>query len=93
MRLVGQDKAAINTIATLAPSLVVTGPRAEASRMVAIRALHHLLSRRVNLRLLDEGSVRPGDCVPIHMGFALERVDEENATQAPPGPGADGARG
>ena len=40
------------------------------------------VSRRVNIGLLDAGIVRPGDCVLIHMGFALERVDEEKATQA-----------
>ena len=40
------------------------------------------VSRRVNIGLLDEGSVRPGDSVLIHMGFALEVVDEERATQA-----------
>jgi hydrogenase expression/formation protein HypC len=40
------------------------------------------VARRVNIGLLDAGSVRLGDCVLIHMGFALERVDEEKATQA-----------
>jgi len=38
--------------------------------------------RRVNIGLLDAGSVRAADCVLIHMGFALERVDEERANQA-----------
>lgn len=40
------------------------------------------VSRRVNIGLLDEGSVGAGDWVLIHMGFALERVDEEKAAQA-----------
>lgn len=40
------------------------------------------VSRRINIGLLDAGSVQPGDCVLIHMGFALERVDEKKAMQA-----------
>lgn len=40
------------------------------------------VSRRVNIGMLDEGSVRPGGWVLIHMGFALEQVDEESATRA-----------
>jgi hydrogenase expression/formation protein HypC len=40
------------------------------------------VARRVNIGLLDAGSVRRGDCVLIHMGFALERVDIEKATRA-----------
>jgi hydrogenase expression/formation protein HypC len=40
------------------------------------------VSRRVNIGLLDEGSVGPGDWVVIHMGFVLERVDEGRALQA-----------
>ena len=40
------------------------------------------VSRRVNIGLLDEGSVGPGDWVLIHMGFVLERVDEAKAAQA-----------
>jgi hydrogenase expression/formation protein HypC len=36
--------------------------------------------RNVNVGLLDEdGGVRPGDWVLIHVGFALSRVDEEEA--------------
>ena len=36
--------------------------------------------RTVNVSLLDDGrSVRPGDWVLIHVGFALARVDEEEA--------------
>jgi hydrogenase expression/formation protein HypC len=37
--------------------------------------------RRVNVSLLDddEGGVAPGDWVLIHVGFALSKVDEEEA--------------
>jgi hydrogenase expression/formation protein HypC len=40
--------------------------------------------RRINLGLLepDEGAPAPGDWVLIHMGFALERIDEAEARQA-----------
>jgi len=40
------------------------------------------VARRVNIGLLDEGSVGPGDWVLIHMGFAVERVDEGKAAAA-----------
>lgn len=35
--------------------------------------------RVVNIGLLDEGTVRPGDWVLIHVGFALSKLDEEEA--------------
>jgi hydrogenase expression/formation protein HypC len=35
--------------------------------------------RRVNIALLGEGSTRPGDWVLIHVGFALARIDEDEA--------------
>lgn len=37
--------------------------------------------RRVNVSLLgdDDGGVAPGDWVLIHVGFALSKVDEEEA--------------
>jgi hydrogenase expression/formation protein HypC len=36
--------------------------------------------RNVNIGLLDEGeSVGPGDWVLIHVGFAISKVDEEEA--------------
>jgi hydrogenase expression/formation protein HypC len=37
--------------------------------------------RNVNVGLLDsvEGAVQPGDWVLIHVGFALSKVDEEEA--------------
>jgi len=38
------------------------------------------LRRNVNVGLLDDdGGVRPGDWVLIHVGFALSRVDEQEA--------------
>ncbi len=35
--------------------------------------------RRVNVALLTADEVRPGDWVLIHVGFALARIDEEEA--------------
>lgn len=38
------------------------------------------LRRNVNVGLLDEdGEARPGDWVLVHVGFALSKVDEEEA--------------
>jgi hydrogenase expression/formation protein HypC len=38
------------------------------------------LRRKVNVGLLDgDGGARPGDWVLIHVGFALSRVDEQEA--------------
>jgi hydrogenase expression/formation protein HypC len=37
------------------------------------------VDRPVNLGLLDDGEVGPGDWVLIHLGFALERIDEATA--------------
>ena len=39
------------------------------------------MRRNVNVGLLDEGGdgVQPGDWVLIHVGFALSKVDEEEA--------------
>jgi hydrogenase expression/formation protein HypC len=39
------------------------------------------VQRNVNIGLLDEegDSVQPGDFVLIHVGFAISRVDEEEA--------------
>jgi hydrogenase expression/formation protein HypC len=39
------------------------------------------LRRNVNVGLLDDddGGVQPGDWVLIHVGFALSRVDEQEA--------------
>ncbi|TFD54759.1 HypC/HybG/HupF family hydrogenase formation chaperone [Cryobacterium frigoriphilum] len=54
--------------------------------------------RRINVGLLDDGAFEVGSWVIIHMGFALEVVDETAADQAreglellgraDPGPGA-----
>ncbi len=37
---------------------------------------------RVNLGMLDDPVVAPGDWLLIHMGFALERIDEAGADKA-----------
>lgn len=38
--------------------------------------------RRVNLGLLDPGTVAPEDWVLIHMGFAMEKIDRNEASRA-----------
>lgn len=38
--------------------------------------------RPINLGMLDDMEVTPGEWVLIHMGFALERINEEKATEA-----------
>jgi hydrogenase expression/formation protein HypC len=35
--------------------------------------------RSINVGILEPGSVRPGDWILIHAGFAMERIDEETA--------------
>jgi hydrogenase expression/formation protein HypC len=35
--------------------------------------------RHVNIGLLDEDGVEPGDWVLIHVGFAMSKVDEDEA--------------
>ena len=35
--------------------------------------------RRVNIALLTDEAIRPGDWVLIHVGFALARIDEDEA--------------
>jgi hydrogenase expression/formation protein HypC len=37
---------------------------------------------RVNLGMLEDQRVSPGDWLLIHMGFAIERIDEAAASQA-----------
>jgi hydrogenase expression/formation protein HypC len=37
---------------------------------------------RVNLGMLEDPEVSPGDWLLIHMGFAIERIDEEAADRA-----------
>jgi hydrogenase expression/formation protein HypC len=38
--------------------------------------------RQINIGMLDAGEVGAGDWVIIHMGFALDRVDEVTARAA-----------
>jgi hydrogenase expression/formation protein HypC len=38
--------------------------------------------RRINIGMLEDDLPSPGDWVLIHMGFALERVDETEAHEA-----------
>ena len=38
--------------------------------------------RPINLGMLEDMEVTPGEWVLIHMGFALERIDEATATEA-----------
>jgi hydrogenase expression/formation protein HypC len=37
---------------------------------------------RVNLGMLEDPEVSPGDWLLIHMGFAIERIDEDGADRA-----------
>jgi hydrogenase expression/formation protein HypC len=38
--------------------------------------------RKVNIGMLDDHNLCPGDWVVIHMGFAVERVTEAGAAEA-----------
>jgi hydrogenase expression/formation protein HypC len=38
--------------------------------------------RAINIGLLEDEDVRPGDWVLIHVGFALSKIDEEEAAAA-----------
>jgi hydrogenase expression/formation protein HypC len=38
--------------------------------------------RRVNLGMLEDQDVKPGEWVLIHMGFVVERIDVARADQA-----------
>jgi len=38
--------------------------------------------RPINLGMLDDLDVEPGEWLLIHMGFALERIDEAGAERA-----------
>lgn len=38
--------------------------------------------RSINVGLLEEESVRPGDWVLIHVGFAMSKIDEAQAQDA-----------
>ena len=48
--------------------------------------------RPINLGMLEDAAVEPGHWVLIHMGFALERIDEAKAGRGDGGPRADGPR-
>lgn len=38
--------------------------------------------RAINIGLLEDEGVAPGDWILIHVGFALSKIDEEEAAQA-----------
>jgi len=40
------------------------------------------VKRAINIGLLSEETVEPGDWVLIHVGFALSKIDEEEAKAA-----------
>jgi hydrogenase expression/formation protein HypC len=40
------------------------------------------VKRAINIGLLSEEEVRPGDWVLIHVGFALSKIDEDEARAA-----------
>jgi len=40
------------------------------------------VARKVNIGMLDEGTLAAGDWVLIHMGFVMERIDAEKAAEA-----------
>lgn len=40
------------------------------------------IQRKVNVGMLEEPALEPGDWVLIHMGFAIERIDEAGAETA-----------
>jgi hydrogenase expression/formation protein HypC len=40
------------------------------------------VKRAINIGLLEQETLRPGDWVLIHVGFALSKIDEEEAKAA-----------
>lgn len=42
----------------------------------------HGVTRAINIGLLADERLAPGDWVLIHVGFALEKIDEQQAQQA-----------
>jgi hydrogenase expression/formation protein HypC len=40
------------------------------------------VKRRINIGLLEDETVGPGDWVLIHVGFAMSKVDEQEAAEA-----------
>ena len=47
--------------------------------------------RPINLGMLEDAAVAPGEWVLIHMGFALERIDEDQGHRGDGRPGDDGS--
>ncbi|MDQ3432904.1 MAG: HypC/HybG/HupF family hydrogenase formation chaperone [Actinomycetota bacterium] len=40
------------------------------------------VKRRINVGLIEQEGVAPGDWVLIHVGFAMSKVDEQEAAEA-----------
>jgi hydrogenase expression/formation protein HypC len=40
------------------------------------------VKRKINIGLLEPGTLAPGDWVLIHVGFAMSKVDEREAAEA-----------
>jgi hydrogenase expression/formation protein HypC len=40
------------------------------------------VKRAINIGLLDQGEIKPGDWVLIHVGFAMSKMDEQEAKSA-----------
>ena len=40
------------------------------------------VTRIINIGLLEDEQLQPGDWVLIHVGFAMSRIDEEEASRA-----------
>lgn len=40
------------------------------------------VKRKINIGLLDDASLRAGDYVLIHVGFAMSKIDEREAAEA-----------
>ena len=40
------------------------------------------VKRRINIGLMEDDPVAPGDWVLIHVGFAMSKVDEQEAAEA-----------
>ncbi len=51
----------------------------EADQPLLARVNVASVQRNVNIGLLEEGEVAPGDWILIHVGFALSKIDEARA--------------
>ncbi len=40
------------------------------------------VARKINIGLLDDGALEPGDWILIHMGMAMEKVERQQALDA-----------